>query len=158
MGASMLTATIAFPAASAELPDFDRGRQLLKKIEDPSLFTFDEPGTELEELLPDLNGESDLVDKDGEVLIEHARHAGLVIIDNLEAALDSRETTFLTVAGYRLCMSGGLLQWRQSHGRDRGDLGRPQAARERAPRHGLHPGLRAAALPRERQRGAHAPH
>ncbi|MCT9105286.1 hypothetical protein [Streptomyces mirabilis] len=108
MDASMLTATIAFPAASTEPPNFDRGRQLLKKIEDPSLFTFDEPGAELEELLPDLNGESDLVDKDGEVLIEYARHAGLVIIDNLEEALDSQETTFLTVADYRIYISGGL--------------------------------------------------
>ncbi|MCQ9179097.1 hypothetical protein KMT30_08620 [Streptomyces sp. IBSBF 2953] len=63
MGASMLTATIAFPAGSTEPPNFDRGRQLLEKIEDPSLFTFDEPGTELEELLPDLDDESDLFDE-----------------------------------------------------------------------------------------------
>ncbi|MDX3274736.1 MULTISPECIES: hypothetical protein [Streptomyces] len=108
MGASMLTATIAFPAGSTEPPNFDRGRQLLEKIEDPSLFTFDEPGTELEELLPDLDDESDLFDENGAVLIEYARRAGLVIINNLEMALDSRETTFLTVADYRLYISGGL--------------------------------------------------
>ncbi|MFI8091518.1 hypothetical protein ACIF9R_24890 [Streptomyces sp. NPDC086080] len=105
MGASMLIATIAFPAESTEPPNFDRGHQLLEKIEDPSLFTFDEP--EMEELLPDLDGESDLVDENGEVLIEYARRAGLVIINNLEKALDSRETTFLTVADYRLYISGG---------------------------------------------------
>ncbi|MFJ5724749.1 hypothetical protein [Streptomyces sp. NPDC093149] len=108
MGASMLTATIAFPAESTEPPNFDRGRQLLEEITDASLFTFDEPEAELEEVLPDLDGESDLVDKDGEVRIEYARHAGLVIIDNLEEALDSRETTFLTVADYRIYISGGL--------------------------------------------------
>ncbi|MFB7597589.1 hypothetical protein [Streptomyces sp. NPDC056160] len=107
MGASMLTATIAFPAESTEPPNFDRGRQLLEEITDASLFTFDEPEAELEELLPDLDGESDLVDENGEVLIEYARRAGLVIINNLEEALDSRETTFLTVADYRLYISGG---------------------------------------------------
>ncbi|MBL1115362.1 hypothetical protein JK364_23615 [Streptomyces sp. 110] len=108
MGASMLTATIAFPAASTEPPNFDRGRQLLEEITDASLFTFDEPEIELGELLPDLDGESDLVDENGEVLIEYARRAGLVIIDNLEEVLDSRETTFLTVADYRIYISGGL--------------------------------------------------
>ncbi|MFD4475864.1 hypothetical protein ACFWPU_07080 [Streptomyces sp. NPDC058471] len=108
MDASMLTATIAFPAESTEPPNFDRGRQLLKKIEASSLFTFDEPEVELEELLPDLDGEFDLVDENGEVLIEYARRAGLVIIDSLEVALDSRETTFLTVANYRIYISGGL--------------------------------------------------
>ncbi|MFG3403771.1 hypothetical protein [Streptomyces sp. NPDC048142] len=107
MGASMLIATIAFPAESAEPPNFDRGRQLLEKIEDPSLFTFDEHEAELEELLPDLDSESGLVDEDGEVLIEYARRAGLVVINKLEEALDSRETTFLTVANYRLYISGG---------------------------------------------------
>ncbi|MEU9602631.1 hypothetical protein AB0E06_38305 [Streptomyces sp. NPDC048109] len=108
MGASMLTATIAFPAESAEPPNFDRGRQLLEEITDASLFTFDEPEAELEELLPDLDGECDLVDENGEVLIEYARRAGLVIINNLEEALDSQEATFLTVADYRLYISGGL--------------------------------------------------
>ncbi|MFD4574260.1 hypothetical protein ACFWNK_19860 [Streptomyces sp. NPDC058417] len=108
MGASMLTATIAFPAESAEPPNFDRGRQLLEAITDASLFAFDEPEAELEVLLPDLNGESDLVDESGEVLIEYARRAGLVIISNLEEALDSRETRYLTVADYRLYISGGL--------------------------------------------------
>ncbi|MEU7320915.1 hypothetical protein AB0465_14070 [Streptomyces griseoviridis] len=108
MGASMLTATIAFPAESTEPPNFDRGRQLLEAITDASLFTFDEPEAELEVLLPDLDGESDLVDENGEVLIEYARRAGLVIINNLEKALDFRETTYLTVAAYRLYISGGL--------------------------------------------------
>ncbi|MEU7156107.1 hypothetical protein AB0A98_06635 [Streptomyces chrestomyceticus] len=41
------------------------------------------------------------------MLIEHARRAGRVIIDNLEKALDSRETTFLTVGDHRLYISGG---------------------------------------------------
>ncbi|MFJ2420204.1 hypothetical protein [Streptomyces brevispora] len=108
MGASMLTATIAFPAARTEPPNFDRGRQLLEEVTDASLFSFDEPKDELTELLPDLDDESDLVDKDGEVLIEYARRAGRVIINNLEEALDSRETTFLTVADYKLYLSGGL--------------------------------------------------
>ncbi|KAB7839506.1 hypothetical protein [Streptomyces mobaraensis] len=108
MGASMLIATIAFPAESAEPPNFDRGRELLEKIEDPSLFTFDDPEAELGEMLPDVDSESGLVDQDGEVLVEYARRAGLAIIDNLEMALDSRETTFLTIANFRLYISGGL--------------------------------------------------
>ncbi|MFE5864290.1 hypothetical protein [Streptomyces virginiae] len=108
MGASMLIATIAFPAQRAEPPNFDRGRQLLEQIEDPSLFNFDDPRTELEELLTGLYGKVDLVDEDGALLIEYARRAGLAIIDNLEMALDSRGTTFLTVADYRIYISGGL--------------------------------------------------
>lgn len=107
MSASMLTATIAFPAESTEPPNFDRGRQLLEEITDAKLFNFDEPEAELEELLPDLDGESDLVDENGEVVIEYARRAGLVVINNLEEALDSRETAFLTVADYRLYISVG---------------------------------------------------
>ncbi|MDW6057991.1 hypothetical protein SAZ11_07805 [Streptomyces sp. FXJ1.4098] len=158
MGASMLTATIAFPAESTEPPNFDRGRQLLEEITDASLFTFDEPEAELEKLLPDLDGESDLVDENGKVLIEYARRAGLVIIDNLEGALDSRETTFLTVADYRIYISGGLSSGDSPTEAAEAIWGRLQAARERAPRHGFHPGLRAAALPREQPRGQHAPH
>lgn len=108
MGASMLIATIAFPAEYAEPPNFDGGRQLLEQIEDPSLFNFDDPQIELEQLLTGLYGEFDLVGADGAVLIEYARRAGLAIIDNLEKALDSRGTTFLTVADYRIYISGGL--------------------------------------------------
>ncbi|WP_434598352.1 hypothetical protein [Streptomyces sp. A5-4] len=108
MGTSMLIATIAFPAERAEPPDFDRGRQLLEQIEDLSLFNFDDPPIELEQLLTGLYGEFDLVGEDGAVLIEYARRAGLAIIDNLEKALDSRGTVFLTVADYRIYLSGGL--------------------------------------------------
>lgn len=108
MGASMLTATIAVPADSAEPPNFSHGRQLLEEIQDPSLFNFDEPEDELEKLLPDLDGEFILVDEDGEPLLEYARRAAHGIIDNLEQALDSRETTFLNVAGYKIYLSGGL--------------------------------------------------
>ncbi|MFE7115000.1 hypothetical protein ACFU99_06185 [Streptomyces sp. NPDC057654] len=119
MGKSMITAAIAFPAECTEPPNFDRGRQMLDEITDASLFIFDEPERELCALLPNLDGESDLVDKDGEVLIDYARRAGLVIIDNLEKALDFRETgsgeatysreiDLFTVAGYRIYISGGL--------------------------------------------------
>ncbi|MFD9867503.1 hypothetical protein ACFXI8_23760 [Streptomyces niveus] len=107
----MLTATIAVPADSAEPPNFDRGRQVLEEIQDPSLFNFDEPKDELGKLLPDLGNEVDLVGEDGEPLLDYARLAGLAILDDLEEALDSRETTFLTVAGYKIYLSGGL-----SHG------------------------------------------
>ncbi|WP_405824590.1 hypothetical protein OG705_30140 [Streptomyces sp. NBC_00838] len=107
----MLTATIAAPTGSAEPPNFDRGRQVLEEIQDPSLFNFDEPKDELQKLLPDLGDEVDLVGDDGEPLLEYARLAGLAILDDLEEALDSRETTFLTVAGYKIYLSGGL-----SHG------------------------------------------
>ena len=56
VGASMLIATIAFPTERAEPPNFDRGRQLPKQIEDLSLFSFRRPQIELEELLTSLNG------------------------------------------------------------------------------------------------------
>ncbi|MGW0896948.1 hypothetical protein ACWD0G_08105 [Streptomyces goshikiensis] len=108
MGASMLIANIAFPAQRAEPPNFDRGRQLLEQIEDPTLFNFDDPKIELEEVLTGLGGEADLVGEDGAVLIEYARRAGFAIIDNLEKALDSPETTSLTAAYYRIYISGGL--------------------------------------------------
>ncbi|MFJ2778084.1 hypothetical protein [Kitasatospora sp. NPDC087315] len=108
MGASMLTATIAYPAERTEPPNFDRGRQLLEQIEDPTLFNFGDPQIELELLLTGLDGEADLVGEDGAVLIEYARRAGFAIIGNLEKALDSRETTFLTAAYYRIYISGGL--------------------------------------------------
>ncbi|MFD7669055.1 hypothetical protein [Streptomyces sp. NPDC059788] len=104
---SMLTASIAFPA-STEPPNFDGGRKLLEKIEDPSLFSFHDPEDELKELMPSLACESNLIDEDGGVLIEYARRAGRVIIDKLEKALVSWETTFLTVGDYRLYISGGL--------------------------------------------------
>ncbi|MGW2984278.1 hypothetical protein [Streptomyces goshikiensis] len=104
----MLIATIAYPAERAEPPNFDRGRQLLEQIEDPTLFNYDDPQIVLEELLMGLDDEADLVGEDGAVLIEYARRAGLAIIDNLEKALDSPETTSLTAAYYRIYISGGL--------------------------------------------------
>ncbi|MFJ6138900.1 hypothetical protein [Kitasatospora sp. NPDC092286] len=108
MSASMLIATIAYPAERTEPPNFDRGRQVLEQIEDPALFSFDDPQIELEGLLTGLHGEFNLVGEDGAALIEYARRAGRAVIDNLEKALDSRETTFLTVADYRIYISGGL--------------------------------------------------
>ncbi|NEA20744.1 hypothetical protein [Streptomyces halstedii] len=108
MSANMLIATIAYPAERTEPPNFNRGRQLLEQIEDPALFNFGDPQIELVELLPDLDGEADLVDQDRAVLIEYARRAGLAIIGNLEKALDSRETTFFAAADYRVYVSGGL--------------------------------------------------
>ncbi|MBD0673929.1 hypothetical protein [Streptomyces sp. CBMA156] len=108
MGTSMLIAAIAFPAEHTEPPNFDRGRQLLERIEDPTLFNFDDSQIELELLLTGLDSEADLVGEDGVVLIEYARRAGLAIIGNLEKALESRETTCLTAAYYRIYISGGL--------------------------------------------------
>ncbi|MCM2392679.1 hypothetical protein [Streptomyces albipurpureus] len=108
MSASMLIATISYPAGRTEPPNFDRGRRLLEQIEDPALFNFDDPQIELVELLTGLDGEADLVGEDGAVPIEYARRAGLAIIGNLEKALDSPETTFLTAVYYRIYISGGL--------------------------------------------------
>lgn len=107
----LTTTTIAVPADSAEPPNFGRGRQLLEHIEDPSLFNFDDLQIELEELLPALGDEFELVGEAGGPLLEYARRAGLPIIDGLEEALGSRETTFLTAAGYKIYLSSGL-----SHG------------------------------------------
>lgn len=105
MGADMLTATIAEPVARAEPLDFVRGRDLLRHLTgvDPHEWDFDLLADAVLQF-DDLDSEVDTWPPPVEVVIQ----VGLQVIDNLAEALDSRRTTTLEVAGYRLHISGGL--------------------------------------------------
>lgn len=107
MSADMLTATIAVPADREPPIDFDRGRGLLEQIHDVSLFGFDDPQSQIEGLIDDFDPDTHL-DENGSLVLEVAVQAGRRIIDVLEETLGSSETTEITVAGYRILISGGL--------------------------------------------------
>lgn len=107
MSASMLTATIAVPADREKPIAFERGRRMIEKITDADAFEFDDPESQLVELIDDFDPDVHL-DADGEPTLEIAKQAGRKIVDALEEALDSRETASIDVAGYRLYISGGL--------------------------------------------------
>lgn len=107
MGADMLTAVLATPA-NGPSPDFDAGREVLATITDASAFGFDDAETEIDILLPGLDPETVVVDDDGQPLLQYARLAGSVMVDNLEQWLGSHQISAIEVAGYRLRISGGL--------------------------------------------------
>lgn len=107
MGADMLIAAIAVPADRSQPLDFDAGRGLIQAITDAALFEFDDPESQLEDLVDDFDPAVHL-DADGSPTLDVAKGAGERIIDELQKALDSRDTTFITVAGYRIYVSGGL--------------------------------------------------
>ena len=106
MSSVMLTATIAVPADRDQQIAFDRGRRMVEEISDVDQFEFLNAASELEELLDDFDS-SLHVDPDGKSTLEAVRRAGLLIIDALEEALDSEDTTTLTVAGYLIYISSG---------------------------------------------------
>ncbi|MGI8306965.1 hypothetical protein [Saccharopolyspora hattusasensis] len=106
MGAGMLTATIAAPADRAEPLDFDRGRRMIDEIADVALFEFGDPESQLEQLVDDFDPDVHL-DDDGLPSLDLTKQVGQEIVDALEEALDSRETSFITVAGYKVYISGG---------------------------------------------------
>jgi hypothetical protein len=107
MGANMLTATIAVPADREEPPAFEHGRRMIKEVTDVGLFVFDDPESQLEELIDGFDPDVHL-DADGSPTLEVAQKASLKIIDALEKALDSSEASTITVAGYQMHVSGGL--------------------------------------------------
>jgi hypothetical protein len=107
MGANMLTATIAVPADREEPPAFEHGRRMIKEVTDVGLFVFDDPESQLEELIDGFDPDVHL-DADGSPTLEVAQKASLKIIDALEKALDSSEASTITVAGYLMHVSGGL--------------------------------------------------
>lgn len=107
MGANMLTATIAVPADREEPPAFEHGRRMIKEVTDVGLFVFDDPESQLEELIDGFDPVVHL-DADGSPTLEVAQKASLKIIDALEKALDSSEASTITVAGYLMHVSGGL--------------------------------------------------
>lgn len=107
MSADMLTATIAVPGDRETPIDFDRGRRLLEQVDDVSLFGFNDPQSQIEGLIDGFDPDAHL-DEDGSPVLEVAEQAGRRLIDLLEEALGSPETTSITVAGYRILVSGGL--------------------------------------------------
>ncbi|QXV57392.1 hypothetical protein [Amycolatopsis sp. TNS106] len=111
MGTDMYLAAIAVSVQRTEPPDFHKGRLLIGSIDDVTQFTFgdtDDVESAIRNLLPDLDPASDVLDPNGQPLLELARRACLSIVDDLEEALASRETASIVVAGYRLYVSGGL--------------------------------------------------
>ncbi|MFF1880273.1 hypothetical protein ACFVVC_02225 [Pseudarthrobacter sp. NPDC058196] len=107
MSADMLTAAIAVPADRKKPIDFERGRRMVEETADPESFRFDDPESQLEELIEDFDPDVHL-DADGEPTPEVLKTVGRRIIDELEKALGSSETDTIEVAGYRLNISGGL--------------------------------------------------
>ncbi|MFD2024162.1 hypothetical protein [Promicromonospora aerolata] len=107
MSSAMLIGTLAVPADRTEPPDFDRGRQLLEQTDDVSQFSFDEPMDEIHDLMPDLDPAVEVVDEHGQPILRYAKQAGAAIIDRLEEALASSQTSFLVVAGYEIYFSAG---------------------------------------------------
>lgn len=107
MGADMFTASIAVPASRTEPVDFTLGRRLLGQIKDANQFHFEDPEAALGELLNDFDPGFHLNAK-GQPTLEAAKQAGKAVIDALEEALASRETTSIIVAGYTIHISGGL--------------------------------------------------
>ncbi|WP_215544939.1 hypothetical protein [Amycolatopsis sp. CA-230715] len=99
---------IAASASSTDGPDFDKGHRVLEEIGDVSLFDFPNWETEILALLPALSPDTAVVDENGQPILTYARRAGHVVIDNLKDALASPAATCVTVAGYRLYLSGGL--------------------------------------------------
>ncbi|MDO5865125.1 MULTISPECIES: hypothetical protein [Paenarthrobacter] len=107
MSADMLTAVIAVPADRTKPIDFERGRRMVEETPDAEAFRFDDPESQLEELVEDFDPDVHL-DADGEPAPEVLKSVGRRIIDKLEKTLDSSETNTIDVAGYRLYLSGGL--------------------------------------------------
>lgn len=105
MSSAMLIGTLAVPADRTEPPDFDSGRQMLEEIDDVSQFSFDEPAEEIRHLLPALDPAVEVVDEHGQPILRYAKQAGAAIIDSLEEALASNQTSFLVVAGYEIFFS-----------------------------------------------------
>ncbi|PUB32494.1 hypothetical protein C8K30_1011020 [Promicromonospora sp. AC04] len=107
MSSSMLIGTLAVPADRIEPPDFDHGRRTLEETDDVSQFTFDDPDNEIRDLLPDLHHTVEVTDDHGQPILAYAQQAGAAIIDSLEEALASNQTSFLVVAGYEIYFSAG---------------------------------------------------
>lgn len=106
MSADMLTATIAVPADREQPIAFAHGRHMIEEISEVDLFKFDDPESQLDELLDNFDPGTHL-DADGAPTLEVVRRASLMIVDALQEALDSKETSTITAAGYLIYVSGG---------------------------------------------------
>lgn len=106
MSAAMSAAYIAsLPHATL---DWDAGAAALDKITDPTEFGWD---------LFDLESQAEILDKNGDIpdgpiyemtdLATLKKYGGRVLTE-LKDALDSRDTTLLTIGGYWVYLTGGL--------------------------------------------------
>lgn len=114
MSADMLIATIPLrPDFTA--PDFAAGRTALSAVEDPTLFDYQDPESDITKLI-DLPAEDiDLFEHDTEpymLKIEWAKKLGAVVIDALEQAFtsDSNDIDRIT-SGHRVTYYSGGLSW-----------------------------------------------
>lgn len=116
MSADMLIATIPLrPDFTA--PDFAAGRTALSAVEDPTLFDYQDPESDITKLNDvDLPAEDiDLFEHDTEpymLKIEWAKKLGAVVIDALEQAFtsDSNDIERIT-SGHRVTYYSGGLSW-----------------------------------------------
>lgn len=118
MGAVMLTAAIAAPTSRIEPIDYEAGRELIKTIQDPSLFGITNDH-EIEEavmsILDQIEDEDEhdkrfqeCFDTDDKPTLTALRLVATSIIDALAPALeDGTQTDRLRVAGYDLYISAG---------------------------------------------------
>ena len=114
MSADMLIATIPLrPDFTA--PDFAAGRTALSAVEDPTLFDYQDPESDITKFI-DLPAEDiDLFEHDTEpymLKIEWAKKLGAVVIDALEQAFtsDSNDIDRIT-SGHRVTYYSGGLSW-----------------------------------------------
>lgn len=114
MSADMLIATIPLrPDFTA--PDFAAGRTALSAVEDPTLFDYQDPESDITKLI-DLPAEDiDLFEHDTEpymLKIEWAKKLGAVVIDALEQAFTSDPNDIDRItSGHRVTYYSGGLSW-----------------------------------------------
>lgn len=114
MSADMLIATIPLRYGFTA-PDFAAGRTALSAVEDPTLFDYQDPESDITKLI-DLPAEDiDLFEHDTEpymLKIEWAKKLGAVVIDALEQAFtsDSNDIDRIT-SGHRVTYYSGGLSW-----------------------------------------------
>ena len=114
MSADMLIATIPLrPDFTA--PDFAAGRTALSAVEDPTLFDYQDPESDITKLIDPPAEDIDLFEHDTEpymLKIEWAKKLGAVVIDALEQAFtsDSNDIDRIT-SGHRVTYYSGGLSW-----------------------------------------------
>lgn len=114
MSADMLIATIPLrPDFTA--PDFAAGRTALSAVEDPTLFDYQDPESDITKLIELPAEDIDLFEHDTEpymLKIEWAKKLGAVVIDALEQAFtsDSNDIDRIT-SGHRVTYYSGGLSW-----------------------------------------------
>jgi hypothetical protein len=106
MGADMSAAYIAsLPQTTL---DWDAGAAALDRITDPAEFGWDPFDLESQDEFPDENG--DMTEGPSFEMTDLAtlKKYGRRVLTELKDALDSRDTTLLTIGGYSVYLTGGL--------------------------------------------------